>query len=234
MLEINLLPEEYRVGEGTPKPRLFTTIIGVALVCVLLVGYGLYHFTAYRPAVDKHDFLTQEIKKNEEKKKVFDTLRAEIAVLSKRRDALEEVWLARTEWSRKLDQLTDLVPSYIWLKRIIARPPEEARVRRGDELAGDGKLILECVSDSDNPGYLSEFFRVLLGEKAPEGGSIERSREFAADFVALGHDGGKTTTYEVMSPDGEEEDRTGWAVNVTLFYEAFERKTNARGPRAAK
>lgn len=233
MLEINLLPEEYMVGEGTPKPRFFTTIIGVAAVCVLLVFYWLYHWTAYKPAVTRKEVLTEEIKKNEVRKKEYDTLRAEISALGRRRDALEELWQVRPTWSKKLDQLTDLVPSYVWLKRIVVRPPEAVRGRRGDEFEGGGKLILECVSDSSNPGYLSEFYRVLLGEKAPEGGTVERSREFAADFVALGHDGGKVTEYKIVTEAGIEEERKGWAANITLFYEPPEPKEKARSTRAA-
>jgi Tfp pilus assembly protein PilN len=233
MLEINLLPEEYRVGEGTPKPRFFTTIIGVAAVCVLMVFYWLYHWTAYRPEVTRKEVLTEDIKKNEVIKKDYDKLRAEITSLRRRRDALEELWQTRMAWSKKLDQLTDLVPSYVWLKRIVVRPPDEARGRRGDAFEGGGKLILECVSDSNNPGYLSEFYRVLLGAKAPEGGDIERSHEFAADFVALGHDGGKMTEYKMVTEAGIEEDRKGWATNITLFYEPPEPKEKPRGTRAA-
>ncbi|MFH0963876.1 MAG: hypothetical protein V2A58_07665 [Planctomycetota bacterium] len=218
MLDINLLPEEYKVAEGTPKPRLMTTLVGTIIVTVMLVFWGVYHFTVYKIAGFKRDSLAEEVKSNEQKVQEYQRLGREIARLGKREETVKEVWQDRVVWSKKIDQLIDLVPSHVWLKRIMVRGPEAVRGVRGDELAGAGKLILECVSASGDPRYVSDFFRVLLGERASENNAIERSREFAADFVALGHDGGKRVEYEVVTPEGSKEKREGWAVNITLFF----------------
>jgi len=220
MIDINLLPEEHRTVEGTPKPRLVVTYVGLAAVLVLVALLGWYylqHITALRT---KEDLQTRKADL-EVKAKAFDDLQRQIARLKKRRDVVDKLWQKRVVWSKKLDELIDLVPKYVRVDRITLRRPEQRRGKRTRGEAPQGKLIIACKGNTDDTRHISSFYRVLLGEFAPQDGEIERSRLFAGDFVTLGHDGGKLVDLE-LPPDMEgtrAEKPEGWEVNITLFYE---------------
>jgi len=234
MIDINLLPQEYRQIEGTPKPRLVVTYVGVAAVLVLgaLLGYYyLHHITALRV---KEDLQTRKVDL-EKKAKVFDDLQRQIARLKKRRDVVAKLWQKRIVWSRKLDELIDLVPKYVRVDRITLRTPEQQRGKRTRGEAPQGKLIIACKGNTEDTRYISSFYRVLLGELAPQDGEIERSRRFAGDFVTLGHDGGRLVDLE-LPPEVEGtnvEKPKGWEVNITLFYEEPVEEKPAARPAAA-
>lgn len=234
MIDINLLPEEHREVEGTPKPRLAVTYVGLAAVLVLgalLAYYYLQHIAALQK---KEDLQTQKADL-EVKAKEFNDLQRQISRLSKRRDVVAKLWQNRIIWSRKLDELIDLIPKYVQIDRITLKAPEQQRGKRGRDDVPQGKLIIACKGNTEDTRYISSFYRVLLGELAPPDGEIERSRRFAGDFVTLGHDGGKLVDLD-LPPGVDAREITkpeGWEVNITLFYEEPAEDKHAAGPVAA-
>ena len=235
MIDINLLPEEFRVVEGTPKPRLVASYLGVAIALTLLALLGIQYF-AYEAELANNEQLTERKAQLEKKAEEYDDVQREIAMLSKRRDVISTVLQKRLIWSPKLDQLIDLIPDYVQLGRITLREPEQTRGAGRGKAAPQGKLILSCRSNSDDPRFVSNFYRILLGEHAAEGGEIERSREFAQDFLSLGHDGGKLVELEVeeTAVGADEELPEGWEFNITLLYEQPEVEKPAAAPKKPK
>ena len=197
----------------------------------LLAYYYLQHITALRR---KEDLQTRKADL-EVKAKVFDDLQRQIARLGKRRDVVTQLWKKRVVWSRKLDELIDLVPKYVRIDRVTLKAPEQQRGKRGRGEAPQGKLIIACKGNTEDTRYISKFYRVLLGELPPDDGEIARSRLFAGDFVTLGHDGGKLV--DLDPPPGTENSKSdkpeGWEVNITLFYEEPADDKRASRPAAA-
>ena len=235
MIDINLLPEEFRVVEGTPKPRLVASYLCVAITLILLALLGIQYF-AYEAELANNEQLIERKGQLEKKAEEYDDVQREIGQLSKRRDVIATLLQQRLVWSPKLDQLIDLVPDYVQFGRITLRKPEETRGKGRAKTAPQGKLILSCRSNSEDPRFVSSFYRVLLGERPPDSGEIERSLAFARDFVSLGHDGGKLVELEVdeTAADAGEEPPEGWEFNITLLYERPQVEKPAAAPEKPK
>ncbi len=186
MIEVNLLPPEYRRVERTPLPRFLVFIVGVAAIVAslfYLISVGYFR-------INREKGRSEDLKKQVELQKGqlldYDRLKTEIASFEARKSALEQMWHSRILWSVKFDQLSDLVPSYVGLTRLEFTPAAGRRARAtiGEETAGT--LVLDCISATADEKRLANFMRVLKGEASPEA-PAERSvgKEFFKDFSAL-------------------------------------------------
>jgi Tfp pilus assembly protein PilN len=177
MIEIDLLPEEYRRPEMTPLPRRLVIYIGAALIssCLfVLIWFHFIHLPSLRNVKD--DLINQERMKAQEVKK-YEELTAEINRFNQRRQTIEQIWQTRVLWARKLDQLCDLVPSYIWFSNVSLQEPHMAEKDVG------GKLLLDCHSQGPDVNHFAEFLRILQGQYEGEKGRI--GQEFFDDFISL-------------------------------------------------
>ena len=184
MIEVNLLPQEYRRREMTPLPRLITIVVGV----IIVVGGFFFLMQKYldiRNAKDLRGERQEEVKRAEKIIEEFNRLSAEINEIKVRITAIEDIWQSRLEWAVKLDQLTDVVPSYVGLTDLSL---VEARGRpRPGAFATAGTLKMKCISASDNEKRLANFLRTLKGEIRSENSDVpeEVSKKFSEDFVEV-------------------------------------------------
>jgi len=181
MIEIDLLPEEYRRPEMTPLPRRLVIFIGAALVSICLFVLIWLHFILLPGLRNQRDNLIDYEKERAEKAQQYEELQAEINQFNQRKQTIEQIWQARTLWAPKLDQLCDLVPPYIWLFQLSLQEPHMAEKDVG------GKLILDCRSQGPDANHFAEFMRILQGEYEGETGRI--GQEFFEDFLHLASPG---------------------------------------------
>lgn len=181
MIEIDLLPEEYRRLEMTPLPRRLVIFTGAALVSIcLFVLIWLQLILLPRLRNERDNLVNMERRKAEEVQR-YNELMAEISRFNQRKQSIEQIWQTRTFWAKKFDQLCDLVPAYIWFSGISLEEPHVAQRDMG------GRLILDCYSQGPDVNHFAEFLRILKGEYEGEKGRV--GQEFFQDFLALASPG---------------------------------------------
>lgn len=199
MIQINLLPPEYRPRTGTPVVRFVAILAGVILVASATGAYAFTHFIQLKNVQDLRDVKTEEARSKEAQRDRSLSLQKEIDLYEKRRSAIQEINRTRTLWSRKLDQFFDIVTSHnseasyrVWLESIEV-PPQPApsakgrgrrRSRRGEVENGgsfkfDGLLAMDTSTEA--PALNSAFVRALTGDPDSTG---ERT-DFFMDFLKI-------------------------------------------------
>ena len=197
MIQINLLPPEYRPRTGTPVARFVAILFGVVMVASATGAYAYTHFIELKNVKEVRDVKAEEAKSKEAQRDRSLALQKEIDLYQKRRTAIQTINRERTLWSRKLDQFYDIVTSQnaedafqVWLEtiEIPARTAPTRRARRGRrkgeiEHGGmfkfDGFMAMDASSEA--PALSSAFFRALTGDPDLTG---ERT-EFYEDFVKV-------------------------------------------------
>lgn len=117
MIEINLLPPQYRTVERTPLP-IMLGLMGAGAVCaiMLLVLFGMGHTT--RKLEEKKGQLTlvrdQKAKEVEDIKKI----ERELAESQGRVDTVLGIAESKVYWAMKLDQFVRALPSYAWIENL--------------------------------------------------------------------------------------------------------------------
>jgi len=155
MIEINVLPAELRPSEPTPWPKM------LALLCVglLLLGEGLvyvwYHFNCNPTLRDEQQRLEDDRKAKEALAKRADDLHAEIDDYKLRARTIVQIRQARTLWAKKLDQIIDVVPDYVWLTGITVTEGMAGRKAKGSV------ITLSCYSLGSDEKRLSAFLRTI-------------------------------------------------------------------------
>jgi hypothetical protein len=183
MIQVNLLPPEYRKSDGTPLPR-FLTILGGVVLCASAIGVFLYVHFGY---LVKYQSLREQKEDTYYKQKVLAdrslALLREYNEYQKRRKTIEAVSNQRILLSKKLDELCDLIHNrgdrkrhFIWLNRMSAKVGESARTRRGP--SNGGTITFDGHSASEDFSRLANFREDI--EESSEGGFFE-------DFVSIDH-----------------------------------------------
>jgi Tfp pilus assembly protein PilN len=111
MIEINLLPQEYRPRDSTNVPLLGTVVGGIIVVCFLF-------FTWMKVQGEVRDLETKNT--GSEKKiaildaeaKKIDKLKEEIDRQKSRQETIIEISQSKVMWSQKLEQFSDIMRSY--------------------------------------------------------------------------------------------------------------------------
>ena len=196
MIQINLLPPEYRPRTGTPVVRFVAIVVGVVLIACSSGAWFYTHFIQLTNVRELRDVRSEEATSKERQKDHSLSLQREIDVYEKRRSAIQAINRSRTLWSRKLDQFYDIITGQddegsfkVWLdtlevppQRIAARG--RARRRRGQVENGGafrftGYMAMDASSDA--PALSSLLFRGLTGDPEATG---ERT-DFFQDFLAI-------------------------------------------------
>ncbi len=199
MIQINLLPPEYRPRTGTPVARFVAILLGVVMIASASGAYAYTHFIELKNVHELRDVKTEEARSKEAQRDRSMALQREIDLYEKRRHAIQDINRTRTLWSRKLDQFYDIVTNHnsdetykVWLETIEV-PPQPAptangrgrqRSRRGEVENGgafkfDGQLAMDTSSEA--PALSSAFFRALTGDPDATG---ERT-DFFQDFIRI-------------------------------------------------
>ena len=196
MIQINLLPPEYRPRTGTPVARFVAIVVGVVLVACASGAWFYTHFIQLTNVLELRDVRAEEAASKDRQKEHSLSLQREIDVYEKRRSAIQAINRSRTLWSRKLDQFYDIITGQddegsfkVWLDTLEVPPQRIAtrsngRRRPGEVLNGGafrftGYMAMD--SSSDAPALSSLLFRGLTGDPEATG---ERT-DFFEDFVAI-------------------------------------------------
>ena len=184
MITINLLPPDLRPVERTPLPRLLVVLVGVALGAIGLV-FLLFMHASWLPGVRRElEAKTDEVTSLQQQAAEFERLTVELRNITQREQALQQIYRSRTIWWKKLDQLCDLVPSYVGLTGL--KFTEARAATRGAAQADAGTLRMECLAAKAEEKRVAAFRRILKGELLQEGGQEadeKLGREFIADFL---------------------------------------------------
>lgn len=117
MIEINLLPPQYRTVERTPLP-VFLGLIGAILVVAGLLLYLFKLNTDGRKLEDRRGSLTAVRDDKANQVKEIDKIEAEIKESQGRIDTVLGIAESKVYWAMKLDQLTHALPSYCWVENM--------------------------------------------------------------------------------------------------------------------
>ena len=196
MIQINLLPPEYRPRTGTPVARFVAIVAGVVLVACASGAWFYTHFIQLTNVRELRDVRAEEATSKERQKEHSLSLQREIDIYEKRRSAIQAINRSRTLWSRKLDQFYDIITGQddegsfkVWLDTLEVPPQQIATRGRGRRRKGEvqnggafrftGYMAMD--SSSDAPALSSLLFRALTGDPEATG---ERT-DFFEDFIAI-------------------------------------------------
>jgi hypothetical protein len=183
MIQVNLLPSEYRKSEGTPLPR-FLAIVGGVVICAGAIGMFLYvHFGT----LVKYESLREQKEDMYYKQKVMAdrslALQREYNEYQKRRKTIEKAANHRILVSKKLDQLCDIIHNrgdrkrhFIWLTNLSVKAGQQNN-RRGP--ASGGVLTFKGFSASEDFSRLANFREDIEKTDQPGG--------FFEDFLSIDH-----------------------------------------------
>jgi hypothetical protein len=176
MIEINLLPLEYRPVERTPLPRRLTIFAGVLLACSGAAICAWLFFVKIPEARTQLANAQQQAEKKKVEKLEVESKEAEIRNLDVRANILRGLQRDRLPWAKVLDRLADarskvdsIVLTGLDLKRGPAGGPIVAgRPREVSQLDVKGLVISyddDPQSDRLRADYL-RFVEVLRNDKA--------------------------------------------------------------------
>ena len=208
MIQVNLLPPEYRAATGTPVARFVAIVAGVVLVVGATCAYAYTHFIQLAKVREVQGLREEEAKSKESQKARSLSIQAEIAEYEQRRRAIQTINRNRVLWSRKLDQFFDVVagrdaPYSAWLEELEV-PTKLATNRRQPGAIGGGVTdggqfkfngFLAMHSSNEAPAQNSAFYKALTGD--PE--ITRQASEFYADFLSISN-----PTIDIIDHSGPE------------------------------
>lgn len=195
MIEINLLPQEYRKKESRFKGMDISQlnlqsipvmhIIIAVVACLILVQATVFLLGLYgrsRVAV-----LTKQYGELLPGKKEFDMLQAKAAEESKRIAAIDELMVKRFSWARKLSSLSDALTPGIWLTSLsYDERAVEKYVSAGIQKKPNEGEAPQLVKQTSTARFLTiSGYAAGMGEQgASLVGKFIRSMKDQADFYA--------------------------------------------------
>lgn len=117
MIEINLLPPQFRTVERTPLP-IFLGLIGGIVIVAGMLGFLAKLSSDGRKLDEKKQLLTgmrdAKAKEVEEIRKI----EKELQESQGRIDTVLNIAESKTYWALKLDQLSRVLPNYAWIENL--------------------------------------------------------------------------------------------------------------------
>jgi len=160
VININLLPHEYRKAEATPIGRFLAIVIGAVLVTSGLVAYGYVHYSELKGVREVRASVEEQFANKKARAQISKNLQAEINAYETRRKAITKIARARILQSRKLDEFLDIIHNggnreayYVWLERLAVKPARGTR-RRGKGPQSGGSWAFDGYAET------TEFSRV--------------------------------------------------------------------------
>ena len=201
MIQINLLPPEYRPRTGTPVARFAAIVVGIVMVLSAGGAYAYTHFIELTKVHELRRSREEEVRSTEMQRDRSLRLQQEIDSYEQRRTAIQTINRSRTLWSRKLDQFFDTVTSRdvddtsaLWLENCeVPVKVVSLRRRKGSKRKKKKSKVIEpaarfkvdgfmaMANDTDGPALLSTFHKALTGDPERTG----KPTEFFADFLTI-------------------------------------------------
>lgn len=182
MIRINLLPEEYRRKARTPLKMMAAIMAVVAVNGSLLAYWSWLQFGVLTQIETERSVKQVEMDGLTPQVTYHDALKAETGVYASREQTLAEITKNRILWTRKLDELIDVVNlggdgvrHYIWLDDLTVKQDANPRGGSYGNLKAGGHSgspkwdqvanFLEDVEDLS----LSRFIDTFHKPSSPEG-----------------------------------------------------------------
>ncbi len=152
MIEINLLPPEYRAPEGTNLPLIAALAIGV-----LVVGFtGLYGMNLSNELAQVESDLEKRLEDRdglEETAKKVDNAKADIGRQTSRQDTIIKISQSKVMWSLKLDQFARIMNRFstFWVTNM------QLTQRRSRTGTSSGQLNLQVSATGRDLNDVSRF-----------------------------------------------------------------------------
>jgi hypothetical protein len=184
MIKVNLLPPEHRKVEGTPVARLVTTVASVMLVAGVATWWAVFHFGALARVRDDREEKEQDLASLKAQAERSEALLREFKEYQRRRDTIEKIGASRILWSKKLDEMADLIHDkgdvkrhLVWLKSI--------RTGNGRFPTSPVQLVIQGLSGGDQFHKLADF-----------NADIKKSEDFFPDFYGIDPPDGRQVPLE--------------------------------------
>jgi Tfp pilus assembly protein PilN len=185
MIRVNLLPPEYRKAEGTPIGRFVALTLGVFLTATAMSVWGYVHFGMLAEVRDRRAQMEDEVVNLQALAERSQALLAEFKEYQRRRQTIEDIDTNRILWSRKLDQLADLIHNkgdtdrhFVWLSDVrssASRRPDSGGLLKISGWSGGNELESLADFNEDVRDSGEEYFDDFLALDPPRGDQVRFS-----------------------------------------------------------
>ena len=171
MIHINLLPEEYRQKQRTPIKFMAAMAAAVAVNASLIAWWGWTAFGAAAEVKSELSVLTDTQSALEPQVAYHESLEKESELFRSREQTLGNITQNRMPWTKKVDQLVDLIHNggeekyLVWLDDLTVDQKPNRRNGSAGQMRASGH------SGSENFAHVANFLE-----------DVEES-EFAFDFM---------------------------------------------------
>lgn len=202
MIKVNLLPPEYRKVERTPVLRFVTILCGVVLSASAIGAFLYVHFGMLVTVVSEREKQKETCDILQIDAKRADDLQREAAEYKQRRQTIEDIGQKRLLWSKKLDELCDIIQNkgdtkrhLVWLSQI--------RSLAGSK-ESPGGLYIKGLSGGSEIHKLSDFHLDL------------KNSEFFEDFLSIDPPEGDVVTFS-----DDRVPKTAWQFDFNMRLKPF-------------
>jgi Tfp pilus assembly protein PilN len=208
MIRVNLLPQEYRKSEATPLKQFFATVGAVVLAALAATVWAFIYFGSLEPMIKERDDLKQRIadqKAGLDRVKKLDT---RVKELKAQYNKIDEVAKNRVVWSRKIDELWEVVVNpkqpnryEVWLKGLAC-----SLAAGGAKAPVGGSIQFTGVSSGAQVSRMADFHEDLA------------SSECFKDFQKI------TPPFGLREelPGDNRDPKEGWSFNFTMSLKSLE------------
>ena len=163
MIHINLLPKELQRAAKTPVLLFVTVIAGVAVTAILACAYAYLWIDVgvVKDRVSRKQYEVRTLQANADQ---LDALESDIDDYREREKAIIAIKTNRILWSKKLEELIQLTPNYIWIVRCEMNELDMAEQKKSKKgLATGGSLELMCYSVGSDVQRMTAYRERLKG-----------------------------------------------------------------------
>lgn len=163
MILINLLPEEYQKRRRTPIKMLGAVAGAVAINATLVAWWCWLTFGVAQVVETKHNLRQEEMDSVGPQVSHYQALEKENRQYISREATLEGITHNRVSWTRKIDELVDLINRggggekyLIWMDNMDIKIEDRDKAK-GKNKANFGRLTAQAHSGSGNFAQLANF-----------------------------------------------------------------------------
>lgn len=193
MILIDLLPPEHRQKRRTPIKFMAAVAASVAINCSLIAWWGWTAFGVAAEVKSELSVLRDTSQGLNGQVAYHRSLEAETNLFEAREEMLAKVTSSRVSWTRKMDELIDIVNAggdgekyLVWLDDVQVKTTEDARRETFGELKAQGHSgsdkfahVANFLEDLENSPFISDFFP----PGKPEGSEQARDEDLVPSSV---------------------------------------------------
>lgn len=214
MINVNLLPNEFRKRERTPIRIFLATMAASVVVAGTGGAFAYLRFGQLASEVQTLARLTEDRQAMEGQVKHHAALTTEVGEKEKWQQAIKDLRNGRITWSRKFDQLIDLVSQASDQGRYLIWFTDLAVTQTVDGKTNGGTVSVKGLSSGDDVGKVAlffgdlkrhEFFQGFAAASEPEGkvpeGANAGTVEFPLTLTLQGRDPKKLDPKKAAAAD---------------------------------